>query len=154
MISNHYPMTYSHEHGWLVLTFIMFAGVLIRQFFVLRHSGQVKWALPAIGIVFLLAMVWYLRPATLGASVSVTDAQMQAVVNTRCVACHATSPTQPGFAAAPLGLVLEGTDQIRQNAVRIANTVQSRYMPIGNLTGMTDEERALVASWFAQIQPQ
>ena len=154
MISNHYPMTYSHEHGWLVLTFIMLAGVLIRQFFVLRHRGQVKWALPAIGIVLLLAMVWYLRPATLEASLSVTDTQMQTVVKTRCVACHATSPTQPGFAAAPLGLVLERTDQIRQNAVRIANTVQSRYMPIGNLTGMTDQERALVASWFAQIQPQ
>jgi len=154
MISNHYPMTYSHEHGWLVLTFIMLAGVLIRQFFVLRHSGQVKWALPAIGMVLLLAMVWYLRPASIDASQSVSDTQMQTVVNSRCVACHATSPTQPGFAAAPLGLVLESTDQIRQNAVRIANVVQSRYMPIGNLTGMTDEERALVASWFAQIQPQ
>jgi uncharacterized membrane protein len=154
MISNHYPMTYSHEHGWLVLTFIMLAGVLIRQFFVLRHSGQVKWALPAIGIVLLLAMVWYLRPAPVDASQSVTDQQMQTVVNARCTACHSVSPSQPGFAAAPLGLVLETSEQIKQNAVRIANTVQSRYMPIGNLTGMTDDERALVASWFAQIQPK
>ena len=154
MISNHYPMTYSHEHGWLVLTFIMLAGILIRQFFVLRHSGQVKWALPAIGIVLLLAMVWYLRPAPVDASQSVTDEQMQAVVNTRCTACHSVSPSQPGFAAAPLGLVLETSEQVKQNAVRIATTVQSRYMPIGNLTGMTDEERALVASWFAQIQPK
>ena len=154
MISNHYPMTYSHEHGWLVLTFIMLAGVLIRQFFVLRHTGQVKWVLPVIGIVLLLTMVWYLRPAPVDASQSVTDAQMQTVVNARCTACHSVSPSQPGFAAAPLGLVLETTEQIKQNAARIANTVQSRYMPIGNLTGMSDEERALVASWFAQIQPK
>jgi len=27
-------------------------------------------------------------------------------------------------------------------------------MPIGNLTGMTDQERANVASWYAQIQQQ
>ena len=40
MISNHYPMTYSHQHGWLVLIFIMLAGVLIRQYFVMRHSHR------------------------------------------------------------------------------------------------------------------
>jgi len=158
MISNHYPMTYSHQHGWLVLTFIMLAGVLIRQFFVLRHRGQVKWVLPAVGVLLLLAMVWYLRPAAIDASQTVSDEQMQAVVNARCVACHAVKPTQLGFIAPPLGLVLENVDQINQNAARIANTVQSRYMPIGNLTAMTDEERALVASWFAQLatesQPQ
>jgi len=154
MISNHYPMTYSHEHGWLVLTFIMLAGVLIRQFFVLRHSGQVKWALPAIGVFLLLAMVWYLRPASIDGSQAVSDQQILTVVNARCTACHAVAPGQPGFAAAPLGLVLETSEQIKQNAVRIASTVQSRYMPIGNLTGMTDEERALVASWFAQMQEQ
>ena len=53
MISNHYPMTYSHPQGWLVLGVIMLAGVLIRQFFVLRHSGNVKWALPAAGVEVL-----------------------------------------------------------------------------------------------------
>ena len=153
MISNHYPMTYSHEHGWLVLSFIMLAGVLIRQFFVLRHRGQVKWALPAIGVVLLLVMIWYLRPAPVETSRVISDSQIQAVINDRCVACHARAPTQAGFAAAPLGLVLEKTSQVHQNASKIATTVQSKYMPIGNLTGMTDEERALVASWFAQLQP-
>ena len=34
----------------------------------------------------------------------------------------------------------------------IATTVQSKYMPIGNLTGMTDQERAVVATWYAQQQ--
>lgn len=151
MISNHYPMTYSHEHGWVVLAFIMLAGVMIRQFFVLRHRGQVKWALPAIGIVLLLAMVWYLRPASSGDNQAVvSDMQIQQVINSRCIACHAASPTQPGFAAPPLGLMLESTEQLRLNADRIARTVQSKYMPIGNLTGMTDEERGIVASWYAQ----
>jgi uncharacterized membrane protein len=48
MISNHYPMTYSHPYGWLVLGVIMLAGVLIRQFFVLRHKGRTMWLLPAL----------------------------------------------------------------------------------------------------------
>ncbi|MCP3687818.1 MAG: urate hydroxylase PuuD [Gammaproteobacteria bacterium] len=154
MISNHYPMTYSHEYGWIVLAFIMLAGVLIRQFFVLRHRGQVKWLLPVIAVLLLLVMVWYLRPASIDSGMSVSDAQMQRVINTRCVACHAVAPTQPGFAAAPLGLVLENYEMVHQNAERIARTVQSKYMPIGNLTQMSDEERVLVASWYAQIQAQ
>ena len=53
MISNHYPMTYSHPQGWLVLGLIMIAGVLIRQFFVLRHQHQLKPALPLLSEVQL-----------------------------------------------------------------------------------------------------
>ena len=155
MISNHYPMTYSHQNGWLVLTVIMLAGVLIRQFFVLRHRGRVMWLLPAGGIVLLLSIVWYLSPAALhGSQSTVSDQAMQQVIYKRCVACHATSPSQPGFAVPPLGLVLETTEQVQLNADKIARTVQSRYMPIGNLTAMTDEERALVANWYAQYRPE
>src|SRR5438445_8464174 len=62
MISNHYPMTYSHPHGWLVLAVIMAAGVLIRQFFVLRHSGKVKWVLPAAGTALLAGLAVAIAP--------------------------------------------------------------------------------------------
>jgi len=152
MISNHYPMAYSNENGWIVLGFVMMAGVLIRQYFVLRHSGKANMALPAIGIVLLLAMVVYLMPSMPegNQSTSVNDAQMQQVVNARCVSCHAQSPTQPGFVSPPLGVILETIEQIEQHAVKIATTVQTRYMPLANLTQMTDEERALIASWYAQ----
>ena len=154
MISNHYPMTYSHEHGWLVLIFIMLAGVLIRQYFVLRHSHRASPALPAIAVVLLLSMVWYLSPVKIesdGAN-RVSETQISQIIETRCVACHASQPTQPGFAEAPLGIVLESTELILNQAERIATTVQTKYMPIGNLTGMTDQERATVAQWYAQMQ--
>ena len=51
-------------------------------------------------------------------------------------------------------MVLETPEQILTNAERIAFTVQTRYMPIGNLTGMTDPERTTVAAWYAQLQKQ
>jgi uncharacterized membrane protein len=154
MISNHYPMTYSHPQGWLVLIFVMLAGVLIRQYFVLRHSHRASPVLPVIAVLLLLAMVWWLRPVASNdiAAGQVSDAQIVEIVNSRCVACHASAPTQPGFAAAPLGIVLESLPQIETRAERIAATVQTRYMPIGNLTGMTDAERAAVASWYARRQ--
>jgi len=127
--------------------------VLIRQFFVLRHSGRAHPVLPAVAAVLLFAMVWYLSPQTAGSdAAAVSDAEVAAVLQRRCVACHAAQPTQPGFAEAPLGLVFETPAQILANADRIAMTVQSKYMPIGNLTAMTDPERALVAAWHAQLQ--
>jgi uncharacterized membrane protein len=98
-------------------------------------------------------MVWYLSPQPADSGVAgVSQAQISAIVGERCVACHAEQPTQPGFAEAPLGMVLETPAQIVKNADRIAATVQSKYMPIGNLTGMTDEERALIAAWYARLQ--
>lgn len=156
MISNHYPMTYSHEHGWLVLIFIMSAGVLIRQYFVLRHSQRASPLLPAIAVLLLLAMIWYLSPKTPDSDAAnlVSETQIARIIERRCIACHASQPTQPGFVAAPLGIVLESREEILNRAERIAVTVQTRYMPIGNLTGMTDQERASVASWYAQIQQQ
>lgn len=156
MVSGHYPMTYSNQHGWLVLAFVMMAGVLIRQFFVLRHLGQMKWQLPIIGIVLLLVLVWALRPDSVNTenSMGISHAQVTQLIGEHCTACHATSPTQVGFAAAPLGLILETADQIDLNAEKIATTVQTRYMPLGNLTGMTDEERAIIASWYRQRSAQ
>ena len=62
MISNHYPMTYANANGWLVLGVLMVAGVLIRQFFVLRHRGQVKWWLPAAGVALIALLMVLMAP--------------------------------------------------------------------------------------------
>ncbi len=151
MISNHYPMTYSHPNGWLVLVVMLLAGVLIRQFFVLRHRGQVKWWLPAAGAALLGLLIVLLAPRPVDAGAGrVAFAAVGKVVEQRCVACHAATPTQPGFAQAPKGVVLESAEQIGQHAAKIAETVASGYMPLGNLTGITEEERRLIATWHAQ----
>ncbi|MFX7090758.1 urate hydroxylase PuuD, partial [Acinetobacter baumannii] len=55
MLSNHYSMTYSAPHNWIVLLCIMAAGALIRQFFVLRHKGGYNWWYPGIAVALLLA---------------------------------------------------------------------------------------------------
>ena len=73
-----------------------------------------------------------------------------AVIAQRCVPCHAAQPTHGGFAQPPKGILLETPDQIAAQAVKINETVGNKYMPIGNLTQMTDDERSLVMAWFAQ----
>lgn len=151
MISNHYPMTYSNQHGWLVLAALMLAGVLIRQFFVLRHRGQVKWWLPATGIALILMLIVLMAPKPVDASGDkVSFATVRKVLDQRCVSCHAKTPTYEGFAEAPKGVMLQTPEQVAQHAIKVAETVASGYMPLGNLTGITDQERAAIAIWFAQ----
>ncbi len=152
--STNYPITYSHTHGWIVLGVIMMAGIFIRQFFVLRHRGQKKWWLPAIGVAMLLALAVALAPQSSESSVKATSyTQIKQILDQRCLPCHATQPTQPGFAQPPKGVILETPEQVKQHALKIAETVHNRYMPLGNLTKLTEDERGLILSWFTK-QPQ
>jgi uncharacterized membrane protein len=152
MISNHFAMTYRHAHAWAVLAGIMAAGVFIRHFFNLRHKGRTEWRYPAIGVALLLAVAVAIAPAppaATGSGAAPAFAQVQDIVGRRCVSCHAAHPTQPGFASAPAGVMLDSAAGIKQNAPRIyQQAVQLKAMPLGNLTGMTDAERAQVAAWF------
>ncbi|HEY1151875.1 MAG TPA: urate hydroxylase PuuD [Pseudoduganella sp.] len=155
MISNHYAMTYQHKQAWLVLAFIMAAGVFIRHFFNLRHKGRVEWRYPAIGVALLLAVAVAIAPARPAAVAASADpaaefAKVKAIIDQRCISCHSAHPTQPGFATAPAGVMLDTSDQIHQRAAQIQKqVVELKAMPIGNLTNMTDAERAQIAAWLA-----
>jgi len=153
MISNHYAMTYNHPYNWLVLAGIMAAGVLIRHFFNLRHKGQISWGYPAAGVALLAVVAFSIAPkpaATPVAGAAVVDTtKLMPVIQQRCATCHSDKPTQPGFATAPAGVLLHTPELVRQHATRVyQQTVQLKSMPIGNLTNMTDEERALVGAWY------
>jgi uncharacterized membrane protein len=150
MISNHFAMTYRHPHAWAVLGTIMAAGVFIRHFFNLRHKGRVEWIYPAIGVALLLGLAVVLAPARPTAAAGKVDfARVQTIIQQRCVSCHAAHPTQPGFASAPAGVMLDDAHGIAQNAPRIyQQAVQLKAMPLANMTNMTDAERAEVGKWF------
>jgi uncharacterized membrane protein len=151
MISSHFPMTYSHPYGWAVLGLIMLAGVLIRQFFVLRRRGRSLPILLVIAALMLAGVIVALAPqpgTANGARVGYAD--LRAVLDRRCVTCHSASPTREGFVQPPKGVILTDAAGVAQHAVKLAETVGNRYMPIGNLTHMSEQERALVAQWFAQ----
>jgi uncharacterized membrane protein len=154
MLSNHYSMTYSHKYNWLVLVLIMVAGVLIRQFFLLKHKGRINVAYPAAAIAILVGVIAWLAPAQQAAAPAgaaaapgVDIAQVQKVVEARCVQCHGAKPTMMPTPAK--GIVLDGADAIRSHAQLIyQQVVVQKAMPLGNVTGITDDERALIAKWF------
>jgi uncharacterized membrane protein len=85
---------------------------------------------------------------------AVDPARIKFIVEQRCVPCHAQSPTQPGFTVAPNGLVFETLDQLRAHLPEVQQQLALRAMPLGNLTGMTDDERATVLMWIGHGVPR
>jgi uncharacterized membrane protein len=155
MIGNHYPMAFGQADAWLAVAGFVAAGAMIRQF-MNQHDGgrpvrEIAWLLPATAVVLagVVALAWPRRPSPESVA-ALTEAQMLGVVQQRCTVCHARVPSQPGFAAPPAGLVLEAPAEIRAAAARIrAQAIDSHAMPLGNVTGMTDAERAGLGGWLA-----
>lgn len=83
-------------------------------------------------------------------AVGVSFATINKVIQERCSVCHSATPTHVAFAAAPAGVILDTPKEIQANSPRIAQTVTTKYMPLGNMTHMTEEERVLIGMWVEQ----
>jgi uncharacterized membrane protein len=170
MISNHYAMTYGARYNWAVLLAMSVAGASIRAAFVARHrSGGLRRsgasgvgggvpaavAVPAMGgLLVLVAIIIVLAPPfttvapKAAAATRVGSAQVRAIIDQRCVPCHAVNPTEPGFSAAPNGIVLTSLNDILAHLPQVQQQLAAHAMPLGNLTGMTEQERATVLMWI------
>ena len=154
MISNHYPMVTGHHLSWLLLAMIAAGGVSIRHFFNLKHVGQIRHDFLFYGamLVFAATVVASLKPKdAVRVSGEVPFATAQGIIQKHCVMCHAATPTHVGFSAPPLGATFDTPEHIRTYAPKInERAVLSTSMPLGNETGMTDEERAQLGAWIKQ----
>ena len=179
MLSTHYASAYAHpQNGWLLLLFLI-AAALIRQFFVVWHSGSRAWGLLALGAALLVAALAWMAPRAapiapqsvspaavadhstpepptasntsktprLAPDSAASLANVQQIVQARCLGCHASQGSL--MPIPPKGLILESADQIERAAPLIyQQTVVLKVMPPGNLTQMQDEERELLGRWF------
>lgn len=161
MIAHHFPFTYTHGANWLILVLLFAAGVAVRHFInvterqhhtTLETGGAMPYLLVVAAAIALV--VFYLtapKAAPAASAKPVAFDQVQTIINTHCHVCHAARPTQPGFASAPAGVMFDTPQEIVAQAERIRQVaVDSEYMPPGNITGMTREERARLGSWIRQ----
>ena len=155
MISNHFPFTYGHPQGWLILLALMALGAWVRHFFNLRNQGRVVWAIPISAAVGTLALMVLIAPrGATEPSAKVTFAQAQSVISQRCQPCHSATPVQPGFTSAPNGVMLDTPDQIVARSQQIyQQAVVTKNMPFGNLTNITQDERDVLAAWVQEGAP-
>lgn len=153
MVSNHYSFIYSHELAWVVMVLFILAGALIRQFFVLMHAGKTQPAYPAFGVGLILLAFWVAAPSVsspsgnAGAEGPPDQAKITGLIEQHCVQCHARSPEHAGFSAPPAGFAFDSWDAILGQKAQIQQVVASQYMPLGNMTNMSDEERDIIAAW-------
>jgi uncharacterized membrane protein len=76
--------------------------------------------------------------------------QARALIDKHCVMCHAATPPHAGITSTPAGLDFTKDSVVLANAARIRLQVMSKAMPLGNETGMTDDERAALGAWINQ----
>jgi uncharacterized membrane protein len=154
MLAGHFSFTYGHDDGWAVLVALMTIGAAIRHYFNRRHAGETLWWIPVGCAAGIAAIAVWLQPAETSAteagSVRPSFTRVEQVVAARCQPCHSQQPTYPGIAAAPGGVALNTPEQIEARAAEIGRVaVASRFMPLGNVTKMTQAERDLLGQWIA-----
>jgi len=161
MLSNHYSFLYTHPQRWLILFVMMFAGALIRQFFVQRHGYHLgrasnPWPFAAVGIVLIVAVIVAMAPwgaksvAKNEQSQAATFVQVKSVIDQHCLSCH-------GAQVQMKNVRLDTPANIKLNAQNVYQQVSvTQQMPMNNATGITPQERQLVASWYlagAKVEP-
>jgi uncharacterized membrane protein len=159
MLSNHFPSTYGNSVNWLILAVAFVASAGARHWMNIRFTYN-RW-LPALGATIGLGMglLYFLiartpggtavAPMDTGEKVSFTTVKI--VIAQRCQPCHSQAPTDKEIKAPPSGITFDSTESIKLYAERIkARAVISKTMPLANRTGMSQDERDLLARWFYQ----
>ena len=153
MVSGHYPMLFGHPHAWLIVAFVIVGGACLRHVLVSYEVGEpfskYRAALPVI-LIALIAAIYMTTPQQSNIFDSVvSDVEVMTIVRKHCTTCHAANPKNEAFDAPPKNIVLENIDQLGRHGKQVVRfAVQTRAMPLGNDTGMTEDERLKLGAWL------
>jgi uncharacterized membrane protein len=157
MLSNHFPATYASPLSWLVLLLLFVAGAAVRHAMIGRGASS-RWALIPAALA-LAGAVFLSAPKGAAASRSAEGAapafaEVRAIIGQRCLPCHSQYQTDRLFGPAPGGITFDTPESIARVAERIrARAVETKTMPPANKTGMTEQERDVLARWITVGAP-
>ncbi len=157
MTSNHYAIITGHPQAWALVGLIVLGGGVARHA-LLRHEvgddmSEIGWTIPVIAVTLTGAVMMTTPSNTLVSSVKVSDVEAFAIVQTHCVQCHAAVPTDATIKQAPKGIMFSTIADMKRYAIQIeTQAVRNKAMPLGNKTGMTDDERAKLGAWIAGLK--
>lgn len=157
MLSNHFGFISMHQYNWLALVLMMLAGVFIRQYFIERHHSKNRWDYIILSLVLIVSVMILVKPEAQGDGdaasmhVGISDQKIAQIVHERCYGCHAQKPKL--LAEAPKGISFESFADIERYASQIyIQSSQTKAMPLGNVTQMTQKERNSIAAWYKARQ--
>ena len=154
MVSQHYPFLFSHPQSWLVVALILLSGGLFRHILNRIDAGDdwdgYGWALPVAAFALLARSTSRRRKRATPRAGRRRHRRAGAGDHAEALHhCHAKAPTHDAFKEPPKNVSLETLAEMRRWAKLIlVQTVQNRAMPIGNQTGMTDDEREKLGRWI------
>ena len=153
MVSNHFPSTFGYKYPWLILAIITLGTAGVKHYLNLREKKQQSvWVMPVSVIILLAACFISAPPKNPGeCKGDVSMAEINAIVQKRCVACHSAQPTDDFYKAAPNGVKYDTPDEIvMKKDLIMQRVVLTKTMPQNNKTNMTQEERDLIRCWIDQ----
>jgi uncharacterized membrane protein len=154
MLSPHFPIVYAAQPAWVVLGLFGVFGAGARHLMLVGPRGAKTTAL--VTAAAFLALIYLTAKPVLSTGVGAGPvptapafADVRAVIVQRCGVCHSETPVREGFTAPPANVKMDTPQQIRALAARIrARAVEQRTMPPSNVTGIRDDERALLRRWI------
>ena len=155
MLSPHFPATSSGPWNWAVALLLTGAGMVARHVMIGQGPRRL-WAMaPAAAALVAVALLTSPKvvhgPPIDASGPPVSFAQVRNIVTARCVTCHSSNPAISIYGPKPGGVSFEDDARVRQLADRIrVRAVETRTMPLGNMTGITEQERAILGRWVAQ----
>jgi uncharacterized membrane protein len=158
MISNHFPNTYAQKWNWAILIALFLVGAGVRYFLNAYDRGgkAAPYVLAgAVAAAIALAVVTTV-PMSGGAILRehVSFAEADLVIANRCLECHSAHPTDAVYHQAPNGVKFDTRQEILGLLAKIKlMAIDTDAMPLGNKTGMTAHERALLRAWIAEGAP-
>jgi uncharacterized membrane protein len=158
MLSTHFSQVVGHPLNWVIMVLIMGFGVTLRHWRNVQFKTDKSDRRLVFAALLLLAAAVGVSQIKFGVDASQNAAveapeRIMEIVHTRCTVCHSVRPTNEDFPAAPLGFRLDTLEQLKSGANKVeARAVRSREMPPGNITEMTDEERAALGAWLSSTK--
>ncbi len=152
MVSNHFPSTFGHQYQWIILAAISIASAGIKHWLNLREQGRYSvWVMP-VSVLILLATAYVTAPSKPGeCKTSISFTQVNAIVQSRCISCHSSKPTDDVTTTPPNGVTYDTPENIVKLKDKIMQrVVLTKTMPQNNKTNMTLEERELIRCWIEQ----
>ncbi|MBT3991804.1 MAG: urate hydroxylase PuuD [Rhodospirillaceae bacterium] len=160
MISSHFPMIFSNQHSWVVVGLVIIIGGIIRDYYNAKNQGKSgsrlkwQWATAAAFMAVLMVFISYREDVKVAEDDQLEATDVLAIVQTRCVSCHAAKPTDEDIEEAPGGVKLETLADIKKySAVILKQAVLTNAMPLGNKTKMTKKERQGMGDWIKRGMP-
>ncbi|HEX3080273.1 MAG TPA: urate hydroxylase PuuD, partial [Puia sp.] len=153
MISNHFPSTYGNNYSWLILVIISLGTAGVKHYLNLKEKKQYSvWVLP-VSVLILFSAVIISAPAKNPAACTstVNFAEVNMIVQERCISCHSAKPTDDFYTAPPNGVVYDTPEDIVKKKDLIMQRVCiTKTMPLNNKTNITEEERDVIRCWIEQ----